>query len=50
MGRVIDTRPTEGRMLIWGDNLTPQKARILLMLALTTTSDPAALQQIFQKY
>jgi L-asparaginase len=50
MGRVIDTRAGEGRTLIWGDNLTPQKARILLMLALTTTTDPAALQQIFQKY
>jgi L-asparaginase len=50
MGRVIDTRASESRPLVWGDNLTPQKARILLMLALTTTSDPAALQQIFQKY
>jgi L-asparaginase len=50
MGRVIDTRAKEGRTLIWGDNLTPQKARILLMLALTTTSEPAALQQIFQQY
>jgi len=50
MGRVIDTRASESRPLVWGDNLTPQKARILLMLALTTTSDPAALQRIFQKY
>ncbi len=50
MGRVIDTRASEGRPLIWGDNLTPQKARILLMLALTTTKDPAELQRIFQRY
>jgi L-asparaginase/Glu-tRNA(Gln) amidotransferase subunit D len=50
MGRVIDTRPSEARPLIWGDNLTPQKARILLMLALTTTKDPAELQRIFQRY
>jgi L-asparaginase len=50
MGRVIDTRASEGRSLIWGDNLTPQKARILLMLALTTTTDPVALQRIFQTY
>jgi L-asparaginase len=50
MGRVIDTRASEGRPLIWGDNLTPVKARILLMLALTTTRDPLELQQIFQKY
>jgi L-asparaginase len=50
MGRVIDTRAAEKRPLIWGDNLTPQKARILLMLALTTTRDPAELQRIFQSY
>jgi L-asparaginase len=50
MGRVIDTRATEGRPLIWGDNLTPQKARILLMLALTRTRDPAELQRIFATY
>jgi len=50
MGRVTDTRAKEERPLVWGDNLTPSKARILLMLALTTTRDPAALQQIFEKY
>ena len=50
MGRVIDTRAGEERPLIWGDNLTPSKARILLMLALTTTRDPAELQRIFEKY
>jgi L-asparaginase type II len=50
MGRVTDTRASEARPLIWGDNLTPQKARILLMLALTTTKDSAELQRIFQKY
>jgi L-asparaginase len=50
MGRVIDTRAGEGRPLIWGDNLTPQKARILLMLALTTTRDRAELQRIFESY
>lgn len=33
-----------------GDNLNPQKARILLMLALTRTSDPAEIQQLFWKY
>ena len=50
MGRVIDTRSVEGRPLIWGDNLTPQKARILLMLALTTTRNAAELQRIFATY
>jgi L-asparaginase len=50
MGRVMDKRRKEARPLIWGDNLTPVKARILLMLALTTTRDPAALQQMFETY
>jgi L-asparaginase len=52
MGRVTDTagRQGEARPLIWGDNLTPVKARILLMLALTTTRDAAKLQQIFATY
>ena len=49
-GRVTDTRGKEARPLIFGDNLTPQKARILLMLALTTTRDPAEIQRIFQAY
>jgi L-asparaginase len=50
MGRVTDTRAAEARPLIFGDNLTPQKARILLMLALTASKDPAELQWMFQKY
>lgn len=32
------------------DNLNPQKARVLLMLALTKTQDPAKIQAIFNKY
>ena len=50
MGRVQDTRPKEARPLIWGDNLTAQKARILLMLALTRTRNTAELQKIFETY
>ena len=50
MGRVMDKRAREARPLLWGDNLTPVKARVLLMLALTATRDPAALQQMFEKY
>ena len=50
MGRVIDTRPVEQRPLIWGDNFTPQNARVLLMLALTRTRDAAELQKIFATY
>ena len=51
-GRVTETaaRAGEKRPLIYGDNLTPQKARILLMLALTRTRDPAELQKIFATY
>lgn len=33
-----------------GDTLTPPKARILLSLALTRTSDPKQVQRIFQEY
>ena len=52
VGRVTETagRAGEKRPLIYGDNLTPQKARILLMLALTRTHDPAELQKIFATY
>ena len=49
-GRITDTRGKEARPLIFGDNLTPQKARILLMLALTTTKEPAEIQRIFQRH
>ena len=52
VGRSTETaqRAGEARPLIFGDNLTPQKARILLMLALTTTKDRAEIQRIFEKY
>jgi L-asparaginase len=33
-----------------GDNLNPQKARILLMMALTKTNNPADIQRIFYEY
>jgi L-asparaginase len=35
---------------IVSDDLTPQKARILLMLGLTKSKDKKALQQLFFKY
>jgi L-asparaginase len=35
---------------IAGMELSPQKARILLMLALTKTSDPAKIQEYFYEY
>ena len=33
-----------------GENLNPQKPRILLMLALTKTNDPKEIQKIFWEY
>jgi Glutaminase/Asparaginase C-terminal domain len=33
-----------------GDDLNPQKARILLMLALTQTNDTKKIQEMFWKY
>jgi L-asparaginase len=38
------------RPYIWADNLTPQKARILLMLGLTRTDEPDDLQEIFERF
>ncbi len=42
------------RLRDWGfliaDNLNPQKARLLLALALTVTSDPAGIERIFATY
>ena len=49
-GRVIaSTRDIEAG-IVAADNLNPQKARILTMLALTVTNDPSRLQQIFGEY
>ena len=42
-------RHTENGFLI-ADNLNPQKARILLALALTVTSDPAEIERMFRTY
>jgi L-asparaginase len=36
--------------IIPGDNLNPQKARVLLMLALTKTNDPEEIRRIFAEY
>ncbi|WP_437881664.1 type II asparaginase [Pseudomonas sp. LRF_L74] len=40
----------EAYLGLLGDNLNPQKARILLMLALTVTQDPAKIQAMFHAY
>ena len=49
-GRVIATAEYDALGVIPGDTLNPQKARILLMLALTKTSDPKELRRIFSEY
>ena len=49
-GRVITTPRKRQQGFIVSDNLPPQKARILLMLALTVSRDTAWLQQAFYEY
>lgn len=50
-GRVLPTNPKwEQAGFISSGNLNPQKARILLQLALTVTQTPAQIQQIFNEY
>jgi len=45
----LGKRLADAGMLI-ADNLTPQKARILLALALTVTNDPERIAQMFRTY
>jgi L-asparaginase len=42
--------PEERGRQIAGEDLAPVKARLLLMLALTKTKDPAAIQRMFSEY
>jgi L-asparaginase len=49
-GRVTARDEYDKLGMIPGDTLNPQKARILLMLALTKTRDVAALNRIFSTY
>ena len=49
-GRVVQTRRFTEEGYIVADNLHPKKARILLMLGLTQTSDPAELQRMMLEY
>ena len=49
-GRVIRRRYLRERGIVAADNLNPQKARILLALALTRTRDPDAIQDYFETY
>ncbi|MET0985779.1 MAG: asparaginase [Steroidobacteraceae bacterium] len=49
-GRVQDTPRRREANIVPGDNLVPEKARILLQLALTKTSDLAEVKRIFDEY
>lgn len=49
-GRVIRRAKLAERAMVAADNLNPQKARVLAMLALTRTSDPEVIQGFFDEY
>jgi L-asparaginase len=49
-GRVVESARSVERNMVTADNLNSQKARILLRLALTKTSDPKEIQRIFNEY
>jgi len=49
-GRVIERTDYTKLNMLPGDNLSPQKARILLMLALTKTTDPKEIRRMFSEY
>lgn len=49
-GRVADVPSRRPPGAVLADNLPPQKARVLLMLALTKTDDRAELQRMFDEY
>jgi L-asparaginase len=49
-GRVARSPRLRARGIVTADNLLPWKARVLLMLALTRTRDPEAIQRLFEAY
>jgi L-asparaginase len=49
-GRVAPRRRLRESAIVAGEDFSPQKARILLMLALSMTSNIAAIQEAFQSY
>lgn len=49
-GRTRNSERNRAEDFISPDDLTPKKARVLLMLALTKTRDPAAIQRIMRTY
>lgn len=49
-GRVMTSARVAARGIVTADNLPPHKARILLRLALTRTTDPVEIQRMFNEY
>jgi L-asparaginase len=49
-GRVVARDDYDSMGMIPADTLNPQKARILLMLALTKTSNPREIKRMFEEY
>lgn len=49
-GRVIPRKDYDAEGMVPGDNLNPQKSRVLLMLALTRTRDLTEIRRIFSEY
>ena len=49
-GRMIRSKVQREDGIIAGDNLSAQKARILLRLALTRTRDPEEIQRMFDEF
>lgn len=49
-GRVLTSDRAANDGIVTGESLRPQKARMLLKVALTKTKDPAELQRIFNQY
>ena len=49
-GRIVRNNNWYEPGMVAADNLSPQKAAILLALALTKTSDPDEIQRVFDQY
>ena len=49
-GRVIARKEYDDMGMVAADTLNPQKARILLMLALSKTSDLKEIRRMFAEY
>ena len=49
-GRVLNSDRAAGRNVVTADNINPQKARVLLRLALTKTTSAKEIQRMFNEY